>query len=124
MQHKSISRRISVFPSICMKKRGVVHQRLEGIFRILKDVGNCIDVEYLVFRKSFDLASHELFVYKMTKYSIERLILKLASNAAFNKLLEQKRKRNTRILEYSTVSVIRLQTSIRKMMHQKMYTRN
>merc|ERR1712179_793458 len=37
--------------------------------------GNCIDVAYLDFRKAFDLVSHELLIYKMSKYGIKGQIL-------------------------------------------------
>ena len=44
------------------------------------DEGNCIDVAYLDFRKAFDLVSHELLIYKMSKYGIEGQILEWVKN--------------------------------------------
>ena len=54
-------------------------QTLELWTKIL-DEGNCIDVAYLDFRKAFDLVSHELLIYKMSKYGIEGQILKWVKN--------------------------------------------
>lgn len=44
------------------------------------DEGNCIDVAYLDFRKAFDLVSHELLIYKMSKYGIDGKILEWVRN--------------------------------------------
>ena len=49
-------------------------ESLESWTEILEE-GNCIDVAYLDFRKAFDLVSHELLIYKMSKYGIDWKIL-------------------------------------------------
>ena len=48
------------------------------------DEGNCIDVAYLDFRKAFDLVSHELLIYKMSKYGIDGKILEWVRNWLHN----------------------------------------
>ena len=125
MLHKTISECIDVCASVHSKKREVVCFQLEGILRILKEGRNCIDMDYLVSRKSFDFAVHKLITYKSPKYSIEKQILKLASNVSYCKFFEQKRKRKIGVLENSSVTVIRLQSFTRKMgMHMCTDTTN
>ena len=54
-------------------------ESLENWTEILEG-GNCIDVAYLDFRKAFDLVSHELLIYKMSKYGIDGKILNWVKN--------------------------------------------
>ena len=56
-------------------------ETLEVWTKIL-DEGNCIDVAYLDFRKAFDLVSHELLIYKMSKYGIDGRILEWVKKLA------------------------------------------
>ena len=54
-------------------------ESLEAWTEIL-DEGNSIDVAYLDFRKAFDLVSHELLIYKMSKYGIDGKLLEWVKN--------------------------------------------
>ena len=49
------------------------------------DEGDCADVAYLDFRKAFDLVSHKLLIYKMSKYGISGQILEWVKNFLNNR---------------------------------------